>query len=656
MNKPTRLTRKVWFIVVSLFAVIPLQANLTGTTEVECGDLSYELSGFFKPEMFFGKNISLLNNNNCYDEIIFWRHILDVNLDILYALKDCDHNAVEIKGTFRNRGMWGNPRSIAATTISPVKLSETVFGLHDHAIPRHIVWIRELWFEMDLGDALHLSFPTRQTFTLGAFKFELGRGISLGSAYAVGPEILGFYSDDIVDQYAFGGKFSGDIVEKKLSYDLYAAILNNRSGALSDTGEHVYGAKYGHLYYPERGFGIITFLVAGRLKWYPLPQECGDLTLEPYWLYFNDPEQRVEFLGGAKSILGTIGLAGEYEGETFACGFDYGANLGMQWVFGWDRNRISIDNIKGTMTEVNSQVVYKNPNNSADPQNGKKIPYVTGPSQTIVDSSTRSEDLNGQQIGTVSGDLGYLKGPVIYLANSDFRYRDPYTNKFDGWMFVADAALKTQDQTLQLAGTVGYASGDEDPHHGNKDGVYSGFIGIQEFYWGKRVKSVFVLGSAGRLRRPLALPVSAQYGRYAAAVSRFTNMKFVGMSLTKKKQWECERKFSFNPNILCFWEDEPTPCYDAETKLDSNGKSDPFLGTEFNIFLEYNIYKDFKVFFITSVFLPGGHFYDIEGKPISDAQVRALDRRDLTGFNGERVPNIGKDLGATYNFGFEYYF
>lgn len=654
MNKPTRLAI-VSLIFFSLLITSYAKAKLVGKTNLECGDLSYELSGFFKPEMFYGKNISLLNNNNCYDKILFWRHIVDVNLDIVYTSKDCNYKAVELKGTMRNRGMWGNPRSIASTTITPVKLSESVFGLHDHAIPRHIVWIRELWFEMDLGDALHLSLPTRQTFTLGAFKFELGRGIALGSAYAVGPEILGFYSDDIVDQYAFGGKLSGDIIEKKLSYDLYAAILNNRSGTLGDTGEHIYGAKYGHLFYPERGFGIVTFLTAGRLKWLPLPKDCGDMTIEPYWLYFNDPEQRVEFLGGAKSVLGTLGLACEYEGNRFACGFDYATNFGMQWVFGWDRNRVTISNVKGTLTEVNSQVVYQNPNDPADPQNGKKIPYITGQSQTIIDNSTRSEALNGEQIGIINGNLGYLQGPV-YMANSDFRYRDPYTNKFNGWMFVADAALKTPDQNLQLAGTVGIASGDEDPHHGNKDGVYSGFVGIQEFYWGKRVKSVFVLGSAGRLRRPLSLPVTAQYGRFAAAVSRFTNLKFVGMSLTKKKSWECDRKFSFNPNILCFWEDEPTPCFDAVLKQDTNGNSSPFLGTEFNVFMEYNIYKDFKVFFITSVFLPGGHFYDIEGKPVSDAQVRALDRRDVTGFNGERIPNIGKDFGTTYNFGFEYYF
>ena len=43
--------------------------------------------------------------------------------------------------------------------------------------------------------------------TFGAFPFELGRGIALGTAYAVDASDLGFYSENAIDQYAFGGKF-----------------------------------------------------------------------------------------------------------------------------------------------------------------------------------------------------------------------------------------------------------------------------------------------------------------------------------------------------------------------------------------------------------------------------------------------------------------
>jgi hypothetical protein len=620
-------------------------------------DCSYELSGICKEEMFYGKNISLLNNYNDCDRVLYWRHIFDVSLDVAYGAKTYGHQAMEFYCTMRNRGVWGNPKGIAATTTSSVKLSETVFGDHSHSIPRHVVWIRELWMKMDLGDIFHLALPNRHTFTLGAFKFELGRGISLGSAYAVGHQLLGFYTEDIIDQYAFGGKLSGFIINPVLTYDLYAALLNNKSSSLGDTSEHVYAQQYGMLSHPERGFGKVAFLVAGRAIWAPLcSQTCGKLNIEPYWLYYNEPEQRVERLGDAKTVMGTVGFASEYEGERFAGGFDWAVNIGYQNVKGLDRNTVTINNISGSLIEVNTHVEYKK--NESDPKRtAKRMPYIPGKIQNKIYDVTQSEMQNGALIAQVDMPVyGSATTDRVFMYNAKNRFRDPYVNRLNGWMFVADAALKTSDDMFQIAGTVGYASGDENPNTGNKDGVYSGFIGIQEIYWGKRVRSAFLLGGAGRLQRPMSLPVSKRQGRFASAVSNFTNISFVGMAINKKKMWQDERKLTFNPNILVYWQDEPSPCFDLVTKKDLNGKAEQFLGTELNLFVDYWVMKNLKLYFVASVYIPGGHFDDIKGKPISAAQVRALDRVDRSGFNNEYVPNIGSDSAATFNFGIEYIF
>lgn len=642
-------------IACLLSTCIAIKAKLRGTAfDADC---EYEMSGILKEEMFYGKNLSLLNSFNDFDQILYWRHILDISLDITFGTKSYGHKAIEVYGTMRNRGVWGNPNGIANTTLSTVKLSETVFGSHNHSIPRHILWLRELWMQIDLGDAFHLALPSRQTFKLGAFKFELGRGIALGSAYAVGQQLLGFYSEDVIDQYAFGGQLSGFIFDPFLTYDLYAAILNNKSSTLGDTGEHIYGQEYGHLNSPERGFGKITFLVAGRAIWSPLANKsCGKLNIEPYWLYYNEPEQRLETTGDAKAVLGTIGLASEYEGSYIACGFDWAVNLGFQDVKGWDRNTININDINGSLVEVNSHVVYKK-SEDAPQSSSKKMPYIAGSIQNSINNTTRSEANNGQLIGKVELPFyGSSTKETVYMYNEENRFRDPYTNKLDGWMFVVDGALKKPDDSFQVALAAGIASGDENPNRGNKDGVYSGFIGIQEIYCGKRVKSAFLLGSAGKLRRPLSLPVNRRQARYASAVSSFTNIRFVGWSLTKKKNWQDERKLSFNPNMLCYWQDEPSPCFDINTKQDLNGRADQYLGTEINFFLDYWAMKSLKLYFVASVFIPGGHFDDIQGKPISAAQVRALDKFDRTGYDDERVPNISNNTAATFNIGLEYVF
>lgn len=642
----------MFFVVNSNF----LKAKLRGTAyDADC---SYEFSGILKEEMFYGKNISLLNDFNDFDRILYWRHIFDVSLDIIYGANTFGHKAVELYGTMRNRGVWGNTKGIASTTSTSVKLSESVFGAHDHAIPRHVIWIRELWMQMDVGDLLHLALPTRQTFTLGAFKFELGRGISLGSAYAVGQQLLGFYSEDVIDQYAFGGKFSGFIIDPVLTYDLYAALLNNKCSSLGDNGEHVYGQEYGRLNSPERGFGKVNFLVAGRTIWSPLTNKgCGKLNIEPYWLYYNEPEQRVEFLGDAKTVLGTIGLASEYEGKSFAAGFDWALNLGYQDVKGWDRNTIGINDIKGSLIEVNSHVIYKESEN-APKKDDKKMPYIAGKIQNEINNTTRSEASNGKLIGQVNLPFYSADNDTkpVYMYNAKNRFRDPYTNKFDGWMFVVDGALKTEDDMFQIAAAAGIASGDENPNRGNHDGVYSGFVGIQEIYCGKRVKSAFLLGGAGKVKRPLSLPVHKRQGRFASTVSSFTNIRFTGWSINKKKTWQDERKFSFNPNMLFYWQDEPSPCFDIDAKKDTKGRADQFIGSEMNLFLDYWAMKNLKIYFVASVFIPGGHFDDIQGKPITAAQVKALDKFDRTGYNEEYVPNIGSDVAATYNFGIEYVF
>ena len=158
------------------------------------------------------------------------------------------------------------------------------------------------------------------------------------------------------------------------------------------------------------------------------------------------------------------------------------------------------------------------------------------------------------------------------------------------------------------------------------------------------------------MKRPLSLPVSPAQGRYASTVSSFTNIRFVGVSINKKKIWQDERKLTFNPNLLFYWQDEPSPCFNIATKSDTHGRADQYLGTEANMFLDYWAMKNLKLYFVASVFLPGGHFDDIRGKPISAAQVKALDKLDRTGFNEEYVPNISNDTAATFNIGFEYVF
>src|SRR5581483_842325 len=192
-----------------------LQAEIRGTHN----DWEYIFSGVFKPESFYAKNPTWLNNLNPFDRIYYSRHVLDLTVDILYGAQTFGTKIAELLFQVRNKGVWGNPESIASTTEAEVKTLEAVSG------------------------------------------------IALGDAYAVGPESLGFYADSAIDQYAFGAKFAGEFITRVLSYDLYTAILQNNSSNLGDTAKKILGQQFGRLETPERGFGKVNFLFAGRLNW-----------------------------------------------------------------------------------------------------------------------------------------------------------------------------------------------------------------------------------------------------------------------------------------------------------------------------------------------------------------------------------------------------
>jgi hypothetical protein len=207
------------------------------------GELKFEVR-LRLPEFFYGKNLRLLNNDNPTDRIIYFRHTVDCITQYRYGHPKAPYDIIYAKMTIRNKGVWGDPESIASTTSASVNEFGTSFGEHSHGIPLHFLWIRELWIQFSLKELLCLPFCNHHTLTFGAFPFELGRGIALGSAYALDASDLGFISEYAVDQFAFGGKLSGELVKAKLFYDLYGAILDNKSASFSQTNAKFRGQQY----------------------------------------------------------------------------------------------------------------------------------------------------------------------------------------------------------------------------------------------------------------------------------------------------------------------------------------------------------------------------------------------------------------------------
>ncbi len=605
------------------------------------------------PEFFYGKNLRLLNDANPTDRVIYFRHIADFMLQYRYGQPKVPYDMVYLKMTIRNKGVWGDPESIASTNATPISELGTSFGNHTHGIPLHFLWIRELWIQFALNDLLCLPFCTVHTLTVGAFPFELGRGIALGAAYAIDVTDLGFISEYAVDQYAFGAKLSGELVKDVLTYDLYGAILDNKSATFSQTNQTIRGQQYHHRNNQARGFGIINYLVAARMRFFPkLRFKESTTRIEPYMLYNHNPEQRVEFRADAKSDLVTLGIASESEWGRFEWGFDTAFNYGNQTVYGWDRNITRVANRDGMAVIENSRVMQEPPGEQEDQRFPNAL--VTPANQTIIDTSPQTSQQNGKVIG--SNDDGRL-------INDSNRFSDRFVNKFRGSMMVFDMGYTICKPDLKVCAGMGYASGDANPNRDEQfagdsvmDEEYEGFIGLQEVYSGTRIRSAFLLAGAGRIPRILTFPAEDAFNPFPTAVSRFTNLLYVGASAYYRPKWST-KKWSFNPNILAYWNDFPTPFFNADTLMNSvNRFARAFLGVEYNIFVESELLPDLKFYAIGSIFVPGNHYRDIKGRPLNKAQLSFIDNLDKTGIINDRVPLLGDDNSYFCNMGLMYTF
>lgn len=625
-------------------------------------DSEFRLYSKFRTEFFGGKNLRLLNDRNDEDRLAYFRHILDLNAEYHYGKASRKYDVVIFKLNLRNRGIWGDPESIALTTESEVKRLDVISGSHRHAIPRHFLWIRELWMQVALNDALCLGFDNIHTFTFGAFPFELGRGIALGSAYGVGPDLLGYYAEAAIDQYAFGFKFSGEIFKESLSYDVYGAILDNKASMWDYTIAPIKRQQYGHFFTPTRGFGIINYLVAGRLRWVPpVCRKENKILLEPYVVFNDQREQRIEFVGDANSKLITPGFAMEFEFNRWDFGFDTAFNFGRQKVKGWDRNNLIEQNRRGFEVIVNSRV------KQIDPITGKSDLALAVPeNEKIIKSSvpknrceTDFEVNNGEIIG--SNKLGTL-------INDDLRFRDPYTVHYRGSMFVCDVGFYLFKPEVKINATVGFASGDDNPHkdleeipNPANDIDYHGFISLLEVYSGVRVKSAFLLSGSGRIPRILSIPSEEVSDPYPSAVSRFTNLFFTGYGVNFKFP-KTYRKWNINPNVLWYWQEFPTLLSKTEKSGQKKRKAaNKFLGIEINTFAEIEILDDFRFFAVGALFLPGKHYKEIKGFPLNKEQKRYLDSLKEIPSNAQelivdRAPLLGDDKSWFINVGLEYKF
>jgi hypothetical protein len=635
---------------------------------VTYGGSTFEFTNKLRMETLYAKNTRLLNNDNEPNNrfVIPGKHTWDGKFFYRYRDSLCDYDAMRVLLGVRNKGVWGDPESIAKTQNRSVKDLEVVFGTHQHPISVHIPIIRELWMQISLNHFFGLSFAHRHTLTMGLFPFELGRGIALGSAYGTVPDLIGYDPEDSIQQFAPGFLLSGGLFgDNAVTYDVYASIGDNKSGNFNNVNTKIRGGEFGKRFDQARGFGVINYILATRFVWHVFDDLYKKMHVEPYALFNDEREQRVEFIADATSQLGTFGLASEMQAGNFEAGFDMAFNIGKQVVKGFDRNTIRHQNRTGRVTIVNSQI-----NATVDDPATNNLEDTSA----VYDPSFDYQAAINDQVTGIDqcDDMARFNGEIIPdsqppLRNSNTRFRNRYENDFDGSMFVFDCAYYVDSIQGKIAAATGFATGDENPNRdlnglgeSERDGNFEGFIGLREIYSGKRVRSRFLLNnSVARVPRVLSFPTGRRgtnfQDRFASQVSGFTNIIYYGNALWFEREL-CGNKWLFNPNVLSFWQQNQTEIFNPETNMRGMEPANRHLGVEINAIIEGELIDDLTFFAVVGVFVPGEHFDDIQGRPLNKDQEQFLDRRDRTGVTTDPVPLLGNDNAWFINTGFEYRF
>ncbi|MBT4856260.1 hypothetical protein HOM50_04385 [bacterium] len=592
-----------------------------------------------KPELYYARSVQRFSENPD-DQWIYVQSIWDLTSAINYQ------DSLQSKLGIRNKARWGSP-AIINTTEETIKAGDAVTGKHRHYIGRQFMWIREAWVQISLNEAIGLPTCNEHYFKIGAFSFKLGRGISLGDAYAVSPGVVGFYVDDVVDQYAYGLSEHGEVIHCRLSYDFYYEMARNRSGSFSEVAEAVYAQDPSRYSCPSRGFGSITQLVAFKFDYHPFDPEssCGYLNMQPYVLGAYAPEQRVEVQPDAFMQMGTWGCAFDYTRRNFVWGGELAFNRGAQTVRPLDRNQIKeVRNSDGFLVNQYTQVY-------TDAALTTKA-LVSDANKVIVDADNGSPVSNGTEIGSTG------------LYNGLKRYRPKYKNHLGGFMAITDFGWTVCNENIKLVGTLAYASGDQDPNKNlvdpldsREDNTYNGFVGLQEVYAGKQVQSVFVIGSH-RISRPLSTPSEGvpQIERFASTTSGFTNLMIAGFGVHWMPQ-TCTTRFNMRPNLIAYWNATASNKFDITTGQTIDEPASKFLGAEFNLFFDFRLLKEtIKVFGVGAAFFPGQHYKDVLGKPQSADEAARLAKNIKNGNPADTNLLLGDSMALAFNIGFEYAF
>ena len=351
--------------------------------------------------------------------------------------------------------------------------------------------------------------------------------------------------------------------------------------------------------------------------------------MEPY-IYFNEASaQKIDVPGDSKAQIGAYGISAEYKKGKFEMGGEVAFNYGKQYAYAIDRNVIQMKYLTDSAIPKNQKELFDTTKDSY----GTGMPFKAynyvelgdGQTPAPINSFITTAAINNQTRAAGS-PYPNADNNENYLQNKADRIRPAYIIKLRGWMGVIDAAYHIEKIDLSIGTEFAHASGDADPHvkGDERDKTYRGFIGLHELYNGKRITSALIAGERS-IKKPANLLKGEKEadGFRAHSNPTFSDLNYIGFNLTWAPSAFKHKKLELSPNLIFFWKASTSYRYDFDaadpdlSQVSDDVKAGTYLGTEINLFVQYELLKDLSLWGVVAAFIPGSYYKDIKGVPIA---------------------------------------
>lgn len=637
--KFSTLQMSIKSLILSFFfasSLSPFTQKLSKGLVYKTDDFSASFMGRYTQEYFGAQNTQFLNSAVPWDCTSYERSTIDFTIDALHG--SVEQPRLLFHETFRVRHKWGFETD-AKVGDSVALVVDAPIAVKGKSADKHLIWSREAWVKMALGN---LDYPNDNYVQVGLIPFEVGRGISLGAAYVV-RGFLGFSPGDSIDQFAPAVRLSLNPIAGRFTADFYTAILQNHTigyksnSALVRQGEIESSCL-------ERGLPGQSYVSALRSIVKVLDGVKEKLSIEPYIVFLNGPDQALEFTIDAQSLLTTYGCAIEGVNGKLNWGFEGALNQGSQGLKAWDRNLIKLANNldNGAISEQYTKIYTQDPAITKNP----KLAYVTSTNSAAVKGSKKGSSFNGMEIA-----------PGLWNAYDRFRPAQQFN--LSGFFLMGDASYECIDKVLVATLGAGYASGYIGPQLNTNllttdelmNQQFTGFIPVQSVYSGKRLTQLVVFNKGiprFNTKNPSAITINENLNHVlqSDSIDEVTNIIFFGGAFDWSPQNWSDHKVKISPNVISYWSPDTSnfvvkravlsPLSGAVVTPALLQPASNALGIEVTTKLSADIYKEFNIYSYFGLFFPGQHYTDMCGTLIG-------------GVPTGNSPAYILDVGMTYN-------